>query len=331
MAKVKLTELYKSLKESPFYDDEDDLLGDFDAQLKKDMAKAGYGTRDTNKIFKRGDDAKFAKDDDQAPGQKKKTYGDLSPKEFEKMRADMGMKTDDEGNRYIDDPDAPPVDQLVKGNVEKIMVKLGGDAKTELKVSNQMDDQGNIDLSNITLEFKDKKYEGLEFEYEDEVEDHGSVKVLLFTAEAEDGTIFEVEVDAGAQYDLSNIVDDINWRSLETFPSKEDQQGITEKAKSGKRPDYADVDGDGDEEESMEKAFKDKEKIDEYGPYSPTDKDDMDEYGCSEQEIAEGTCGYAPDGEIDVYNTSNMEPAGPQLISVQLQERFKKLAGIIKD
>ena len=71
--------------------------------------------------------------------------------------------------------------------------------------------------------------------------------------------------------------------------------------------------------------------MDEYGPYSPTDKDDIDEYGCSEQEIAEGTCGYAPDGEIDVYNTSNMEPAGPQLISVQLQERFKKLAGIIKD
>ena len=82
MAKVKLTELYKSLKESPFYDDEDDLLGDFDAQLKKDMAKAGYGKRDTNKIFKRGDDAKFAKDDDQVPGQKKKRYGDLSPKEF---------------------------------------------------------------------------------------------------------------------------------------------------------------------------------------------------------------------------------------------------------
>ena len=102
MARTKLTEIYKSLNEQSWMDDEDDMLGDFDAQLKKDMAKAGYGKRDTNKIFKRGDDAKFAKDDDQAPGQKKKTYGDLSPKEFEKMRADMGMKTDDEGNRYID-------------------------------------------------------------------------------------------------------------------------------------------------------------------------------------------------------------------------------------
>ena len=51
---------------------------------------------------------------------------------------------------------------------------------------------------------------------------------------------------------------------------------INEKAKSGKRPDYADVDGDGDEEESMEKAFKDKEK--------------MDEAHCTEQEIEEGHC-----------------------------------------
>ena len=169
------------------------------------------------------------------------------------------MKTDDEGNRYIDDPDAPPVDQLVRGNVEKIMVKLGGDAKTELKVSNQTDSQGNIDLSNITLEFKDKKYEGLKFEYEDEVEDHGSVKVLLFTAEAEDGTIFEVEVDAGRQYDISNIVDDINWRSLETFPSEEAQQGI-------------------------------------------------EEGHCTEQEIAEGTCGHGVNGKI------GRKPAGPSLM-----------------
>ena len=89
---------------------------------------------------------------------------------------------------------------------ETLMVKLGGDAKTELKVSNQMDDQGNIDLSNITLEFKDKKYEGLEFEYEDEVEDHGSVKVLLFTAEAEDGTIFDSSLNRNDPFNL-NICD----------------------------------------------------------------------------------------------------------------------------
>jgi hypothetical protein len=77
------------------------------------------------------------------------------------------------------------------------------------------------------------------------------------------------------------------------------------------RPDYADVDGDGDEEESMEKAFKDKEK--------------MDEQGCSEQEIEEGTCGYSEDGK------PRKKPAGPNLMGYKkLQERFKKLANIKK-
>ena len=90
---------------------------------------------------------------------------------------------------------------------------------------------------------------------------------------------------------------------------------INEKAKSGKRPDYADVDGDGDEEESMEKAFKDKEK--------------MDEAHCTEQEIAEGTCGYAQDGKVDVHNTHKMKPASSIKI-ISLQERFQKLANIKK-
>ena len=83
------------------------------------------------------------------PLHEQKTYGDLSPEEWDDMRDKMGMKTDDEGNRYIDDEHE---------DSEKIMVKLGGDAKTELKVSNQTDENGMIDLSNITLEFKDKKY-----------------------------------------------------------------------------------------------------------------------------------------------------------------------------
>lgn len=86
---------------------------------------------------------------------------------------------------------------------------------------------------------------------------------------------------------------------------------INEKSKSGKRPDYADVDGDGDEEESMEKAFKDKEKL--------------DEYGCTEEEIAEGTCGYGEDGKI------GRKPAGPNFMGYKkIQERFKKLANIKK-
>lgn len=46
----------------------------------------------------------------------------------------------------------------------------------------------------------------------------------------------------------------------------------------------------------------------------------LDEQGCSEQEIEEGTCGYGVDGKL------GDEPAGPSL----MRERFKKLANIIK-
>ena len=199
---------------------------------------------------------------------------------------------------------------------ETLMVKLGGDEKTELKIFNQMDSTGAVDLSNITLEFKGEKYEGLEFKLEDILEDHvNEGKDALFVAESDDKK-FEVEVNIQADYDMSGIIDDVEWRSLETFPKEVSEQGP--------RPDYADVDGDGDEEESMEKAFKDKEKI--------------DEDGCTEQEIEEGTCGYAPDGDIDPYITDELEPAGTQLFILdeekpKLQEskminRFKKLANI---
>ena len=199
---------------------------------------------------------------------------------------------------------------------ETLMVKLGGDEKTELKISNQMDSTGAVDLSNITLEFKGEKYEGLEFKLEDILEDHGNEgKDALFVAESDDKK-FEVEVNIQADYDMSGIIDDVEWRSLETFPKEVSEQGP--------RPDYADVDGDGDEEESMEKAFKDKEKI--------------DEDGCTEQEIEEGTCGYAPDGDIDPYNTDELEPAGthlfildeekPKLQESKMINRFKKLANI---
>ena len=119
-------------------------------------------------------------------------------------------------------------DAFRKKNVEKIMVKLGGDEKTELKISNQTDSSGDIDLSNVTLEFKDKKYEGLEFKYEEDIEggDHENEgKDVLFVAEAEDGTIFEVEVNAEAGFDMSGRIQDVEWRSLETFPSEEAQQG----------------------------------------------------------------------------------------------------------
>jgi hypothetical protein len=45
--------------------------------------------------------------------ERKKTYGDLSPEEWEAEREKTGMKTDDEGNLYIDreyDPGNEPLE-----------------------------------------------------------------------------------------------------------------------------------------------------------------------------------------------------------------------------
>ena len=55
----------------------------------------------------------------------------------------------------------------------------------------------------------------------------------------------------------------------------------------------------------------------------------MDEAHCTEQEIEEGTCGYAQDGKVDVHNTHKMKPASSIKI-ISLQERFQKLANIKK-
>ena len=139
-----------------------------------------------------------------------KTYGDLSPEEWDDMRDKMGMKTDDEGNRYIDDEHE---------DSEKIMVKLGGDAKTELKVSNQTDENGYIDISNITLEFKGKKYEGLEFLTDDGyvVDNHDAIKYIVVIAEADDGTIFEVEVEVNRAWPDDDTINDMYVTALGAF------------------------------------------------------------------------------------------------------------------
>jgi len=176
---------------------------------------------------------------------------------------------------------------LLNENVETLMVKLGGDEKTELKISNQTNSSGDVDLSNVTLEFKGEKYEGLEFKFEEELEDHDNEgKDALFVAESDD-KMFEVEVNIEANYDQSGRIQDVEWRSLETFPKE------------------------------------------------------MNEAYCTEQEIAEGTCGYGEDGDL------GDEPAGPHLFMLEdeneieeqnspkkLQEsvvkRFQKLANIKK-
>ena len=109
---------------------------------------------------------------------------------------------------------------FIHENVETLQVKLGGDEKTELKISNQTDANGDVDLSNVTLEFKGQKYEKLEFKLEDILEDHGNEgKDALFVAETDDMK-FEVEVNIEADYDQSDRIQDVEWRSLETFPKE---------------------------------------------------------------------------------------------------------------
>ena len=176
---------------------------------------------------------------------------------------------------------------------EILMVKLGGDEKTELKISNQTDASGDVDLSNVTLEFKGEKYEGLEFKLEEILEDHDNEgKDALFVAETED-TKFEVEVNIEADYDISNRIKDVEWRSLETFPKEDKGESLDERKKS-------------------KRSKRDLEKIanpdDWTGEPNP---DDINEAHCTEQEIAEGTCGYGMDGELDD------EPAGPHLFMLE--------------
>ena len=41
-------------------------------------------------------------------------------------------------------------------------------------------------------------------------------------------------------------------------------------------------------------------------------------------QMEEGTCGYAPDGEVDTQNTAKLTPAGPNLIKLKIRELIKK-------
>ena len=43
-------------------------------------------------------------------------------------------------------------------------------------------------------------------------------------------------------------------------------------------------------------------------------------------QMEEGTCGYAPGGEVDVRNTDQMSPASPDLIRRAIRQEIKKLS-----
>jgi len=166
---------------------------------------------------------------------------------------------------------------LIYENVETLQVKLGGDEKTELKISNQTDASGDIDLSNVTLEFKGEKYEKLEFKFEEVLEDHGNEgKDALFIAETDDME-FEVEVNIEADYDTSGRIQDVEWRSLETFPKE-------------------------NKNEAMDPVGKEDDDINNDGKVDKTDK----------------------------YLKNRRDTIAKNIKKESLQERFQKLANIIK-
>ena len=185
MARTKLTEIYKSLNEQSWMDDEDDMLGDFDAQLKKDMAKAGYGKRDTSKIFKRGDDAKFAKDDDQAPSQ-----GKPSSK-----------------NKYEHDIE-------VEGEKKKVTIE------TEVRQHEGHEELEGVTISwdekSYTVDFEEKENTGGSMAYDEP-------DVYIYEAKSEDEEwIFNVNVllDPNEDAHISIRIWDIEWNQLEILKIK---------------------------------------------------------------------------------------------------------------
>ena len=171
-----------------------------------------------------------------------KTYGDLSDEEWEAEREKMGMKTDDEGNRYLDREYDP------------------GNEPLEIQMT---PDQG---------EYANK----------------------IFYIEAEDIEAY------------------VNGEDVEaTNPGEREYDEVTANRQN------SDVTGVSEEE------------LEDFLVSGDRSVDDLNEQGCTEQEIAEGTCGHAPDGKVDVHNTHKMKPASSIKV-IALQERFQKLANIKK-
>jgi hypothetical protein len=266
--KVWETKEYKSDRDryEQYYIDIETLVEDYEENKLLDIEDVGdIEAEDLNESYPRSLTKLYKKLNDKPLIEHEKTYGDLSDEEWEAEREKMGMKTDDEGNRYLDreyDPGNEPLEiqHSETGityfiNVEDIEAYVSGEEVIAV------DPDRGMDAIRVTREETDVV--GVS---EEELED------------------FLVSGDRS--------VDDLNEQP---------------------RPDYADVDGDGDEEESMKKAFQDKEK------------EKMDEAHCTEEEIAEGTCGYGKNGKI------GRKPAGPNLMRYKrLQERFQKLANIKK-
>ena len=145
--------------------------------------------------------------------------------------------TDYEENIYLDMPDTS---NLNEASEEKVQIEIPGiEGKTEVKITQThtpsipMNDSA---LQGITIEFNDKVYSDLDFEYYDDTgNDHGNEgKDVIFAAEG-DGMTFEVIVQVEASYEESGNIQAIDWSTLEvTFDEEKSiEEGTCGYGKNG--------------------------------------------------------------------------------------------------
>ena len=219
-----------------------------------------------------------------------KTYGDLSPEEWEAEREKIGMKTDDEGNQYIDneyDSGNEPLeiqmnpDQGVNAN--KIFYIEPEDIEDYVSGEDVVaHNPGEIDSDEVTANEKNS-----------DVTSQGEKEIERLYGVGVDDVRQAYKDEADPIGFLSNL----DLTSINEYDTE---------------------------------AADDNENDDIKGQPFPAVGENVNEYGCSEQEIEEGTCGHAPDGAIDIHNTDRMKPAGSHLLKISLSEvkRLKKLANI---
>ena len=236
------------------------------------------------------------------------------------------------------DQEAPTADS--KFNEEKVEIEIPGvEGKTEVKIKYPAEDDDRA-LQGVTIEFNGEIYSDIEFEADDMIEDHENEgQVWVFIAEG-DGITFELDVDVEASYQESGNIQAIHWESLTVTYDDEGEPLDERRGRSDKKPHYWGSERPDDDEytswgcDTVNMSCDPDADCGICNMGSPffncTLCNDtcqnycnnfLNENNCTEQEIREGTCGYALDGEVDIHNTDRHEPAGSHLF--YLDEELK--------
>ena len=176
---------------------------------------------------------------------------------------------------------------------EKVEIEIPGtEGKQEVKIEHKdvMTDEA---LKGVTITFSNEnddveKYTDVDFDAGEMIEDHENEgQDWIFIAEGDGSMTFEVEVQVEASYQESGNIQQIDWETLTVIFSDE-----------GEPLDEADPKGHWNWREKLKRLFG---------------------------SLSEGTCGYAPDGDIDPYNTDELEPAGGRLFILEDEGELNEL------